>query len=153
MRAICAFYCSALLALALTAIAREDFKLTLYEHQSYGGTNVWLVAKSRLDKLPSWKFGDGEPPLPVGKAAATAKAWLVSRGCSTNSCVVEVTIRPVSPYEGEFQGICYYNFLFGNVGLVGHYQRCLVLMDGTIVEPGWLGTPPKNISDYAQYDE
>jgi hypothetical protein len=141
------------LGLGLATVAAKEFKLELYQHECYRGTNVWSVFQSRIDKLPPWKFGDGEPPLSLGKAVTIAKAWIVSKGCSQDSCVEEATVRPIYPEAGKYQKICYYNISFCNVGLVGHHRRCLVLMDGTVVEPDWPGVRPKNVSDYDSDDE
>jgi hypothetical protein len=135
----------------------DGFKLELYRHETNAAelnhiTNVWSVSTESLDKVPSWAMGDGEPPLPLGKAIELARAWIVSKGCQTNSWVREVVVRPVYPDGGKYKHICYYNILFGGVGLYGHFRRCIILMDGTIVEPELVGGVPKHFSYYF-YDE
>jgi hypothetical protein len=154
MRTICLCLLFGIFAVKLNALAGEDFKFPLYEHDSpYSGTNLWLVSMSRLEKGPRWKIGEKEPPLPVGKAVAIAKKWIVSKGCSKDSCLDELILRPISTYPGELQNICYYNILFGNVGPVGHYRRCIVLMDGTVVEPTLPGIPANKVLYNTWFDE
>ena len=133
----------------------EDSEFLLFSHPSNGDlkTNVWMVSLDTLKKAPQWKMGEGEPPLSLGKAIELARNWIISRGCDTNSWVREVTVRPVYPMNGEYQHICHYNILFGGVGIYGHYRRCIMLMDGTILEPKWAGAGPKYPSDYRVYDE
>jgi hypothetical protein len=126
----------------------EDVKLPLFRHSTQSElTNVWSVSFERLRKTPQWKSGESEPPLSVGKAVMLAKAWCVSKGCSPELWVEEIEFRPVFQTGGEFKFTYYYNILFGNVTYYGHYRRCIVLMDGTVVEPDWLGEKPKNQSD------
>ncbi len=135
--------------------AAADTDVELYCHESDAGlaTNVWMVPIATLKKAPKWKLGEGDPPLGVGKAIELAKHWLISKGCDTNAWALELTIRPVGPTDPEYQRICYYNIVFGGVGLYGHFKRCIILMDGTIVEPRWLAGRPKDPRNNAVYDE
>jgi len=135
----------------------DDSKVELYRHATNAAdlnhlTNVWSVSMEVLEKAPSWKMGDGEPPVPLGKAIVLAKAWIVSKGCETNSWVREVVVHPVYPIGEKYSHMCYYNILFGGVGIYGHYRRCIILMDGTIVEPELVGGVPSHFS-YDYYDE
>jgi hypothetical protein len=139
----------------LNATIAADSEVELFTHPNNGGleTNVWIVPLATLDIAPKWKMGEGEPPLSVGKAITLARKWLISKGCDTNAWVAELTIRPVAPQSQKYQRICYYNILFGGVGFFGHFKRCIVLMDGTIVEPQWLKGYPKDLRNNAVYDE
>jgi hypothetical protein len=145
------FICFLFLTIFFGNVCRaKDATIQLFINENNGGglTNVWRVSFDRLNKTPLWHIGQEEPPLSLKKAITIAKAWIVSQDCSADSCVFEIVVRPVDPDGGMYQHICYYNILFGHVGLVGHYRRCIVLMDGTVVKPEWLGRAPKHDATY-----
>jgi len=126
----------------------EDALTFLYSHETQGEfTNVWKVSANALKKS-LWHPGNEEPPVPLGKIVQLAKKWVVATGANTNCWVNTIEIRVL----GENGSICYYNVLFGGVGYFGHRRRCILLMDGTIVEPQWLGKGPKDTTG-ADYDE
>jgi hypothetical protein len=124
----------------LIAYAGEDYKLPIYKHISYYGfTNTWFVLKSRIEQTARWDE-KGEPPLQVGKAISLAKAWVLSKGGSTNSYVVNVEFRsvergapPGSP--SEFRPFWFYTIRFHDVYQYGSGMMCVVLSDCSIVEP------------------
>ena len=81
----------------LAAFAGEDFKFPIHQRVSgYGVTNTWCVSMRRLTNMPAWSER-GEPPLSVGKATLLAKYWIVSKGGSTNSYVLNVEFHSVAP--------------------------------------------------------
>jgi hypothetical protein len=124
----------------------EDFKFPIYRRVSgYDVTNTWFVLVSRLEKLPKWNERD-EPPLSVGKAMLLAKAWVVSKDFNTNCYVGSVEFRsvargtpPVPPNKlsglPNLRPCWFYIIHFEEVAMVGSWATCVVLPDGSIVEP------------------
>jgi hypothetical protein len=128
------------LVFTLTVHADEDSKLTIHWRVSgYGITNTWLVAVGRLEKLPTWNEKT-EPPLQVGKAISLAKDWIVSKGGSTNSYVESIEFRSVSPgappgSSSKFRPCWFYIIRFYQFYQFGSSATCVVLSDGSIVDP------------------
>ena len=131
----------------LAASAGEDFKFPIYSRVSgYEYTNTWFVPMSRIEKLPGWNER-GEPPLSVGKAVSRAKAWVVSKGFSTNCYVGSIEFRSLArgtPPESamklpedvaKFRRCWIYIIHFEQVAMVGSWVTSIVLSDGSIVEP------------------
>jgi hypothetical protein len=130
----------------------HDFTAVLYSHETQGGfTNIWRVSSDVLAKAPIWKAG-GEPPLSPGKAVAIAKAHIIAAGGNKDLWVADMALNPVFPGSKEYEGVYYYNICFGGGSCVGHFQRCILLMDGTIIEPEWEGSKPTIITP-GDYDE
>lgn len=131
----------------------HETKIIIYSHENqWLATNIWRVSEAALKKLPLWNPEEGPPPLPINKAVKLAKAWLISRGADTNLWLYYIKIRPIGPGQYEYRDTYFYNIYFGGVGIVGHYQRCIILMDGTIVDPEWLDAKPRKKSPW-NYDE
>lgn len=93
-------------------------------------------------------MGTGEPPLSVGRAIKIAQEHLV--GGTNGYWIQEIKLTPVAPMSQT--DIYYYNILLGGVSCVGHYRRCIILMDGSVVEPQKLGSKVKH-HDPADFDE
>jgi len=136
-----------------SASASEDIKYPVYHHISgYGFTNTWYVTKSRLETIPRWDE-NGEPPLSAGKALSLAKAWVASKGAGspTNTCVESIVLRswsqdyPNSPNRSFW----FYKIQFCNTFQYANHMTCIVLLDGSIVEPE---SEPKSKSDARYLD-
>jgi hypothetical protein len=139
MKIVRSIICLTLFIFNLSAFASEDFPFPIYQRVSgYGITNIWFVAKSQIEKTAGWDE-KGEPPLPVGKAVSLAKAWVVSKGGSTNSYVVSVIFRSAAMGEptgsSSFRRFWFYTIRFHEVYQFGSGVTCVVLSDGSIVEP------------------
>ena len=138
--------CLTVLLFTLAASAGEDFKFPIYSRGSrYGYTNTWYVSMSRLKKLPKWNE-QGEPPLSVGKAISLGKAWVVSKGFSPDCyvggvefCSVNRGAPPIPPDNpnkpSELRPYWFYTIHFEEVMMIGSWTTCVVLSDGSIVEP------------------
>ena len=87
--------------------------------------------------MPGWNEIKGEPPLPVGKAVSLAKAWVVSKGGATNSYVETVVFRSMDRGgpNSKFRPFWFYTIRFHDVYQFGSSVTCIVLLDGSIVEP------------------
>jgi hypothetical protein len=117
----------------------EEGVLELFSHTTQNGhTNVCRIPISRLKEAPLWTPGEEPPPLEIGKAVTISKDWLVSRGNNSKLWVEDIEVRPLAS-TGIYRHIFYYNIRFGGVGLFGHYQRCLLLMNGNVILPECLG--------------
>jgi hypothetical protein len=136
---------------ASIAYGQSDM-IELFEHENqWGSTNIWLISFHAVTNQPIWKARK-EPPLLPGKAINIAKKWIISQGGSKDLWIDDITLSPVFRTSETFSGIYYYNIRFGDAGLVGHYQRCIILMDGTIVKPELLGMK-MNHNDPWDFDE
>jgi len=112
---------------------------------------VWFLTKSRLEKLPIWKESEEEPPLPIGRAISQAKKWAVSKGASPNCFFEAVTFRSFSPesVDSKYRSVYFYIIRFGEVAQFGSHMTCIVLLDGSIVEPENIGERHKlHTADY-----
>jgi hypothetical protein len=132
--------CLKLFIFTLAAYADEDFKYPIYSRVSgYEITNTWFVSKSRIEKTAGWDE-KGEPSLSVGKAVSLAKAWVVSKGGSTNSYVETIEFRSVDRgappgSTSKFRPFWFYKIRFYQVAQFGSSMTCIVLLDGSVVEP------------------
>jgi len=132
--------CPTLLIFTLVAYAGENFPFPIWGRVSgYGITNTWFVASSRMEKAAGWDE-KGEPPLPVGKAVSLAKAWVISKGGSTNSYVETVEFRSADRgappgSSSKFRPFWFYKIKFYQVAQFGSSMTCVVLLDGSVVEP------------------
>jgi hypothetical protein len=130
----------ALFTLSLAAYAGEDSPVPIYQHVSfYTGTNTWFVLRSQIEKSAGWDE-TGEPSLPVGKAVSLAKAWLVSKGGRTNAYVTNIEFCPAyrgapSSSSSKFRHFWFYIIHFHEVAQFGSSATCVVLLDGSVVEP------------------
>ncbi|MEI7940213.1 MAG: hypothetical protein WCK27_26310 [Verrucomicrobiota bacterium] len=125
---------SALLVVVGTAARGGDHKLLLCEAEPYRntGTNQWWVPFSRLERVPLWR-GKGNPPLSIEKALRIARKWITPQ--SGNGDVHHILLRAVEPGgESKYRYVYYYVMEF-SVSPYGNYITCVVLMDGTVVEP------------------
>src|ERR1035438_9122989 len=147
MKIVRPIICLRFVIFALAASAGEDFKFSIYSRVSgYDYTNTWFVSMSRLEKLPQWNE-KGEPRLSVGKAMALAKAWVVSKGFSPNCYVGSIEFRSLAPGTppesarklsedvSKFRRCWIYIIHFEQVAMVRSWVTCVVLSDGSIVEP------------------
>lgn len=117
----------------VSAFAREESEFPVYSRVSgYGFTNTWYVPTSKLMKLPGWN-GPGEPPLSVGKAVSVAKAWIASKSLN-NSYVNSIDFKSFN-FQAP-SGPCWiYIIHFQEVAMFGSWATCVVLPDGSVVEP------------------
>ena len=132
------------------AVCGQDYKIEIYGHENqWGNTNIWLVSKRVLLNAPHWKAGK-EPPLSPGKAIKIARKWIFAKGAYPDFWIEDIELKPFAPTSRT--GIYFYNILIGGAGLVGHVQRCIILMDGTIVEPEILGSKSTHYQSW-DFDE
>jgi hypothetical protein len=147
MKSVYPIVCLTLILLTRAVHAGEDLDFPIYHRaSSYGITNIWSVPMSTLAKLPGWDE-KGPLPIPVGQVATLAKSWIVSKGgnakCSINSVEfryaniefgsVTTNVPPV--YTSEYRKCWFYVIRLRDAFLMGSWATCIVLPDGTVVEP------------------
>ena len=121
---------------------REEPRLLLYHTNTDhgGGTNQWWLPLDRLEQLPKWRPEMGnEPTLSLMNAIKIGKKWIASKGVGTGD-VDEIVLRPVHPEEIRFRSCFYYRIKF-SVAPYANHLTCIVLMDGTVLEPTLHGKP------------
>lgn len=96
------------------------------------GTNIWWLSATQAGRLPKWHSRSTQPPLSLDKAVRSAKKWIDSKG---GGDVYEVVLRPVGPEDSSpYRQLFYYRFTF-DVAPYQNHLTCIVLMDGTTLEP------------------
>lgn len=131
------------------AVAAE-IKLHHLERRS-GETNEWWVGTERLRKVPKWDPSRQNPPLELAKALKIAMRWLATRdGATTPGQVDAVMICSLHAESGELRNMFYYR-----VDVVPRefdQMSCIVLMDGTVVEPKQLSPKHESSEGLGQSD-
>jgi len=137
MKIVHSLFCLTFCFFTLASLAAEDDKYPIFSRVSfYGPTNTWFVTRSQLNRVPGWDE-KGEPPLPVAKAVSLATAWVVSKGGGTNSFVETIEFRSLergNP-KGKYRSFWFYKIRFHDAFRYGNSVTCIVLLDGSIVEP------------------
>jgi hypothetical protein len=135
MKKVFAYLCLCIIAFAAAFNVRAADTLTIYEADAWleNYKDVWKLPISRCAKLSEWNPQEGEPPLSLGKAAAIASKWVSSKNHPGD--VESIEVRPVNRSEsGKFTRVFFYAFTF-SVAPYGNHKSCVVLMDGTVLEP------------------
>lgn len=112
---------------------------TQYSHASYAFSKKYNVSvtSDALEKSPTWKEDDENPPLPARKAIRLAnemKDSLVTDSKDFKWKLQNASLQPADAgkwywlvhYDAEFQG--------GSTGRPDNL-RLVVLMDGTVIKP------------------
>jgi hypothetical protein len=85
-----------------------------------------------MERLPQWR-GEGDPPLSIKKALRAARKWITPK--SGNGDVSKILLRPLNPDgPGRYASTYFYAIEFC-VAPYGNHISCVVLMDGTVLEP------------------
>ncbi len=86
-----------------------------------------------IKNLPKWNPDKQALPLTLENALKMASEWVTKKRGGGTPQLESVTVKSINPDEKEFASTFYYVFIFG----VSTFDRmgCIVLMDGTILEP------------------
>jgi len=98
-----------------------------------GGTNRWWLPLSRCKQLPIWQPNKGGPPLSLTKAIKIADKWITSKG--SRGDVESILLRPVTRNDADPYRFTFYYMIEFGVAPYGNHLTCIVLMDGTVLEP------------------
>jgi hypothetical protein len=119
----------------------EESGILLHQADAYlgAGTNQWWLSQDRLERLPRWK-GHGDPPVSIKKAVKVAQKWISPKGGEND--VESILLRPIGPGDmrSKYRFAYFYIIRFG-VAPFGNHITCVVLMDGTVLEPKLLPRP------------
>ena len=107
---------------------------TVLSHDRRSGEHLeWSIPESRISKTPRWNPTHEQVPLSVRDALAISCSW-VKRKTEGGACdLEEICIRPFAYESNAFTGIYYYKIMYG----VRSFDNlpCILLMDGSVVEP------------------
>jgi hypothetical protein len=119
-------------------ICEEKPGIRLHQAEAYlgGGTNQWWLPLERLERLPRWR-GEGNPPVSISKALKIARRWIKPKAGAGD--VDHVLLRPINPdaSEAKYRLTYFYTIEFC-VAPYGNHITCVVLMDGSVLEPNYL---------------
>ena len=107
----------------------------IYEADAWlgAGKDVWSISSNRCASLPEWKPQKGEPPLSLGKAASIASEWASSKNHGGD--IESIEVYPVNRSKsGKFTSVFFYASTLEVAPYLNHIS-CVVLMDGTVLEP------------------
>jgi hypothetical protein len=130
-----AYLCLCIMAFTAALNIRAEDALTIYEADAWleNYKDVWKLPIGRCAKLSEWKPQEGEPPLSLGKATAIASKWVSSK--NNPGDVESIEVHPVNRSNyGKFTRVFFYAITF-SVAPYGNHKSCVVLMDGTVLEP------------------
>jgi hypothetical protein len=98
-----------------------------------GKTNEWWLTKNRIKLLPRWKYVREEIPLPLKNAITIATNWIIAKEGPGVPYIDSIAIDSLNSNESEYRYVYYYKFVYS----VRFFDQgvCVVLMDGTILEP------------------
>jgi hypothetical protein len=114
----------------------ED-RILLYQAEAYLGraTNQWWLPYGRLDHLPLWKDAERNPPISLKKAISLARKWTISK-IGHDGDIDQVLLRPIGPDVGQSKlSLSFFYAIEFSVNPYGNHITCVVLMDGTVLEP------------------
>jgi hypothetical protein len=134
-RLLCVLVSSAILVGANVNTRGEASGVLLHEADAYmgAGTNQWWLPLERVERLPRWG-GQGDPPVSIDQALRVARKWIAPK--SGNGDVHRILLRPINPdsLASKFR-FCYFYTIEFCVSPYGNHITCVVLMDGTVLEP------------------
>jgi TonB family protein len=102
-----------------------------------GGPTVWEISPDRASRQPSWDPTAALPPLSIADAAATASTWLKERNQDGGPFELQNVMLTRRRGQGRVGEFWFYqlDFVVGS-RLPGPPFRVVVLLDGSVVEPG-----------------
>jgi hypothetical protein len=152
MKKLLFIICFGFLFLNTAFVVRGEEKIELCQADAYlGGLKcLWVLPISRLEHLPLWKENKGNPPLSVRKAISAARKWIATQNAykSPGYEVESLLIRPILPSVNQsrsgrfskYSDAYFYKIEFGMPPFENHIT-CVVLMDGTVLEPEYIKNP------------
>lgn len=129
-----ALFLAALFIAAYASTRGEEHAIRLHEASAYlgGDTNQWWLSLDRLKRLPQWR-GEGNPPVSIRQALKVARKWI--RPKAGYGEVDRILLRPINPDDDAIYRFCYFYVIQFCVSPFGNHITCVVLMDGTVLEP------------------
>jgi hypothetical protein len=134
-RLLCVLISAAIAVGANISTRGEERGILLHQADAYlgAGTNQWWLPLDRLERLPRWR-GVGNPPVSVKTALRITRKWIASK--SGDGDVDHILLRPIDPDASESKyRLCYFYTIEFCVHPYGNHITCVVLMDGSVLEP------------------
>ena len=126
--------CSLCLVFENGAFGEDNTRILLYsEVRRSGQTNEWWLPYARLETLPRWNPAHEEAPVSLSRAIALATNWVVSKEGPGIGYIDEIHIASFHSTAKTFRYVYYYRIIFQ--ARWADYMGCIVLMDGTVLEP------------------
>ncbi len=122
--------------LTLASLAQaSDAQIRLFEVERRSGINYeWWATADRLRRTPKWDPSKGDPPIPLRKAVQIASKWLADiDGVTVAGTVDTILVGSLHNEAGDFRNVFFYRIDF--VPRQFDHMSCIILMDGTVVEP------------------
>ena len=122
-------------ALSTSADTNHTDRIHIYEFLRRNcNTNVWWLTSERFRSLPNWNPENNEKiPLSLDSAMKIASKWVAAK--ESGVCPLQsISIEPIGSPYGQGPRVFYYRFIF-HAALLFDYTACIVLMDGTVMEP------------------
>lgn len=134
MRSYLTFVVLALVLGTATKLHAQEHKIEMYaEVRRSGVTNEWWLPVDRLKSCPRWDPLHEKVPLPPDRAAKIAAEWIEKREGFKVTEIEDIQIGTFHSDAKEFHHVFYYRFLYSPRQF--DFASCIVLMDGTVVEP------------------
>jgi hypothetical protein len=99
----------------------------------------WWITESRISRLPDWDPERRDPPVSPRAAVRIAEKWLKKRDKSGGAAVASIEIRPFRRDLMKWPFKFYYWIRLEPRQF--DHAVCVVLMDGTVLEPKVLRNP------------
>jgi hypothetical protein len=128
------YYALLFILLAPSSYA-DDKGIRLFTSDEWMGTLEWRISTNLAERLPSWSPDKKSPPCSLERAIQTARAWVVSLGEDENPIVNTIYILPITPNQDTRYLDKYYYRIRLRAGPAFNYTTCIVLMDGSVLEP------------------
>jgi hypothetical protein len=131
-----------LLSVAMNLLSAEENEVFIQSHAERGKGFEWYISLKNIERLPKWNPLNSSVPLPISpeKAVQIANDWIkTNRNLNFQPEVASIVLRPIHPEKEEWK-YCYIYIINFSTGIF-HSTDCIVLMDGSILEP----RPAKNV--------
>jgi hypothetical protein len=127
-----------ILGMVASTACKAESEIQLYRIQRRNGQICeWFIPTKRFKQTPEWRPGKAQPPVPLTKALALAEKWIIKEkggGKGTEAGdILSITIA--TPGSDERYLFHYYYKIEYSGSRPFDYMACIVLMDGTVLEP------------------
>lgn len=121
-------------AAATSYVEAGTNEIYLLSHSTNKRDCEWYLSLDKNKTMPKWNPLKEQLPFPAEKAVKMASDWIKkTEKLNFEPELWSIILRPIQPNEKEFKYSYFYVLKFGT----GLFQTslCVILMDGTILEP------------------
>ena len=113
----------------------KNGRLFLHRESNGYDESIWWVSTNKVNSLPKWIPESKDSPITIKKAVDIARNWSNTHGpYHSKGRTEQIVICSAQPGYGNYHDVFFYRILL-QVGPWGNFMTCVVLMDGTVVEP------------------